>query len=336
MSTYSAWFVTRRGHPTKALELKEGLPIPTQLAKGNVLVKVLAVALNPAGYGVMGAVPNFMARRPHLAELEMAGIVVDANGTDFNVGDKVFGADPKKGALAEYIQISSQNIDRVPSTSPAMSAVVGLTAHHALVTHIKAEAGQMVFINGGSSSVGLSAIQIAKSLGCKVVATASGKNKDKLLALGVDEFIDYTTAPLVEQLLAKPPSPKFHAIFDCVGLTDPSLYLRSRSYLAPGGVYVNAGTMPKTRKDFTGMLRQFFEGLLRPTWLGGVPHKYVFFTPNFTKAELQALREVAEKGALRPLVDSVHSFDRDGVMKAYERIMSKRAVGKVVIKVAEE
>lgn len=144
----------------------------------------------------MGAVPNFMARRPHLAELEMAGIVVDANGTDFNVGDKVFGADPKKGALAEYIQISSQNIDRVPSTSPAMSAVeasglalVGLTAHHALVTHIKAEAGQTVFINGGSSSVGLSAIQIAKSLGCKVVATASGKNKDKLLALGVDEVL---------------------------------------------------------------------------------------------------------------------------------------------------
>lgn len=119
------------------------------------------------------------------------------------------------------------------------------------------------------------------------------------------------------------------------------------------------------------MLRQFFEGLLRPTWLGGVPHKYVFVSVYFLKnivseitmyqffyakfyegGAASSARSCRERhaycllrridltheipGALRPLVDSVHSFDRDGVMKAYERIMSKRAVGKVVIKVAEE
>jgi NADPH:quinone reductase-like Zn-dependent oxidoreductase len=39
---------------------------------------------------------------------------------------------------------------------------------------------------------------------------------------------------------------------------------------------------------------------------------------------------------VKPIVDSVYSFDRDGVLKAYEKMMSKRAVGKVVVKVAQE
>jgi NADPH:quinone reductase-like Zn-dependent oxidoreductase len=61
------------------------------------------------------------------------------------------------------------------------------TAYQALVNNFHIESGQTVFINGGSSGVGLAAIQIAKSMGCKVVATASAKNKDLLLGLGVDE-----------------------------------------------------------------------------------------------------------------------------------------------------
>jgi NADPH:quinone reductase-like Zn-dependent oxidoreductase len=151
-----------------------------------------------------------------------------------------------------------------------------MTAYQALVKYHRIEAGQTVFVNGGSSGVGMAAIQISKSMGCKVVATASARNKDLLLSLGVDEFIDYTQAPLVEQLLAKPPSPKFHALFDAAGLTDPALYLNSASYLAPGGMYLTAGTMPHSRKEFGEMFRQIFEGFLRPTWLGGVPRKFGF------------------------------------------------------------
>ncbi|KAJ7039764.1 hypothetical protein C8F04DRAFT_1084745 [Mycena alexandri] len=338
MTTYSGWFVVQRGHPSEVLQLKSGLPLPTKLPDGHVLVKVQAVALNPAGYKLMGAVPNFLSRRPHLAENDVAGMIVDPNGSKFSAGDHVFGPSATLGTLAEYVVLPSSSLAVMPPNVSAVEAaglgVVGVTAYQALVEKLKVESGQTVFINGGSSGIGLVAIQIAKSMGCKVVATASAKNKDILLSLGVDEFIDYTQAPLVEQLRLNPPSPKFHALLDAVGLTDPGLYLNSASYLAPGGIYLTAGTLPKTLTEITGVMRQLFEGFLRPTRLGGVPRQYTLFFANLEQENLEKVRDLVSSGAVKPIVDSVYSFDRDGVMKAYERMMSKRAVGKVVVKVA--
>ncbi|KAJ7145304.1 hypothetical protein C8R43DRAFT_1088689 [Mycena crocata] len=290
-------------------------PLTSELPAGHVLVKVQATALNPAGYKLMSVAPNFLAGRPHIVELDMAGIVVDAKGTEFSVGDKVFGSSSstRKGTLqlAEYLVFPAASLALVPLNVSAIEAsglgVVVAVAYQSLVEMLKIEAGQTVFINGGSSGIGLAAIQIAKSMGCTVVATAIGKKK-KLLSLGVDEFLDYTQAPLVEQLLSKPRSPKFHAIFDAVGFCDPGLYLNCASYLAPGGAYVTAGNLPKTRREITGMLRQ---------------------------KHMEAVWDLVAS-AVKPIVDSVYSFDQDGVMKAYEKVMSNRAVGKVVIKVVDE
>jgi NADPH:quinone reductase-like Zn-dependent oxidoreductase len=143
-----------------------------------------------SGYKLMGIVPNFLARRPHVAELDLAGIVVDSNGTEFRAGDKVFGCS-NIGTLAQYVTFPSSSLALAPPNVSAVEAaglgVVIVTAYQALVKDLKIESGQTVFINGGSSGVGLSAIQIAKSMGCRVVATASGKNKALLLGLGVDE-----------------------------------------------------------------------------------------------------------------------------------------------------
>ncbi|KAJ7201371.1 NAD(P)-binding protein [Mycena pura] len=340
-TNYSAWVAVRKGHPADAIQLKTDLTIPTKLAKDHVLVKVLATALNPVGYKLLGFLPNFLAGRPHVMEQDVAGVIVDPNGSEFSTGDKVFGVSGSttNGTLAQYVVLPAARLATMPPNISAVEAAglatVIVTANQAL-RDLHVESGQTVFVNGGSSAVGLSAIQIAKSMGCKVVATASGRNKDLLLGSGVDEFIDYTQAPLVEQLKSNPPSPKFHAIFDAVGLTDPVLYLNSALYLAPGGKYVTAGTLPKTRKEFSGMLRQVFEGFLRPTWLGGVQRGYGAVTIKFEKKELETARDLVTKGAVKPIVDSVHPFDRDGVMRAYEKLMSKHAAGKVVIKVADE
>ncbi|KAJ7275447.1 hypothetical protein B0H12DRAFT_1087369 [Mycena haematopus] len=342
MATYSAWLAVKRGHPSQALQLKTDLPLPTKLPKDHVLVKIQAVALNPVDYKLLRSVPSFIARRPHVIAMEFAGIVAESNGSEFSSGDKVFGLSvfPKAGVLAEYVVLPASALAMTPSNLSAVEAagvgIVTMTAYQGLVKYLHVEPGQTVFVNGGSSGVGMAAIQISKSMGCKVVATASAKNKDFLLSLGVDEFIDYTQAPLVEQLLAKPPSPKFHALYDAVGLTDPALYLNCASYLAPGGVYLTAGTFPHSRKTLGEMLRQIFEGLLRPTWLGGVPRKYGSITVSFEKKDIDTVRDLAAKGAVKPVVDSVHSFDREGVMAAFEKLMTSHAKGKVVIKVSDD
>ncbi|KAJ7675563.1 NAD(P)-binding protein [Mycena rosella] len=335
-TTYSAWVATRKGLPSTSLQLKT-FPIPTKLPKGHVLVKVQAVALNPFCYKMMAGLPNFVAGRPHVAERDLAGVVVNPNDTEFAEGDQVFGTTPvaKLGTLAEYVVLPSSSLAlQPPNVTPVEAAGLGivvLTANQA-IADLKVKSGQTVFINGGSSGVGLSAIQIAKSLGCKVVATASGRNEEFLLSLGVDEFIDYTRAPLVEQFTKRAP-PKFDGIFDAVGLTDPALYLGCGAYLAPGGKYISAGGFPSTRKDFGGPLRQVVEGNFRPTWLGGVAAKYAIVTCPTRKEDYEAGRALVAKGAVKPIVDSVFPFDRDGFMAAYEKLMTNRTVGKVVIEV---
>jgi NADPH:quinone reductase-like Zn-dependent oxidoreductase len=97
----------------------------------------------------------------------------------------------KQGALAEYVYADKSVVVRRPDNiSPIQAAGILLTASTAwtgLFTIAKLEEGQSVFINGGSTAVGMYAIQFAKEKGCKVVATASGKNEEFVRSLGVDE-----------------------------------------------------------------------------------------------------------------------------------------------------
>ncbi|KAK0449774.1 uncharacterized protein EV420DRAFT_764194 [Desarmillaria tabescens] len=122
-----------------------------------------------------------------------------------------------------YLIRRPQNITPIEAAGVTSAAE---TAWQALFGHCCAgfEPGQTIFINGGSSSVGAFAIQIAKAKGAaRVVASASGQNEEFVKSLGADEFIDYTKQPLHEYLTQNPPSPKFHIIFDAVAVKDPIL-----------------------------------------------------------------------------------------------------------------
>ena len=145
----------------------------------------------------MRQAPNSFFKR--VAEYDFAGEVVDPNGDPlFKIGDRVFGTIPimgafktGQGALAQYTYAPAKSIARRPEgISPNEASgipMVALTAYAALYQIGKLEAGQTIFINGGTTSVGLYAIQFAKALGCKVHASASGKNQEFLRNLGVDE-----------------------------------------------------------------------------------------------------------------------------------------------------
>jgi len=135
---------------------------------------------------------------------------------------------------------------------------------------------------------------MAKALGCRVIATASGKNEEFLRGLGVDEvgsaslrspiakiltrlvsaaqFLDYTKAPLVETLTSNPNAPKINVFLEAVGFTTTDLYRASEKYLAPGGTFLSVG--PATSTPGGGVFSYLWTTLLRPTWLGGVRSKF--------------------------------------------------------------
>lgn len=163
----------------------------------------------------MKTLPNFLGNRPHILENDFSGVVVDANGSNFNNGDNIFGwitvrefikalrhspilTEPPaqqlathQGALAQYIKVPADNIAiRPPNVTPTQAAgicLAAMTSYQALFKVAKLEAGQTIFINGGSSAVGAFGIQFAKIKGAKVVASASAKNEEFVRKMGADE-----------------------------------------------------------------------------------------------------------------------------------------------------
>lgn len=342
--TQQAWIIERRGPPSKALSLRSDWEVPTQLNEGQVLVKVQAAALNPVGHKLMRLLPNFAnSGRPLAAEHDLSGVIIDGNGTQFSEGDQVFGyisvelsQTIRQGALSQYVRIPADHlVIRPPNVSPIQAAgitLVGETAYEGLIDIGKLEAGQTVLINGGSSAVGAYAIQIAKAKGARVVATASGRNEEFVRKMGADEFIDYTKAPLHEYLAANPPSPKFHIILDAVALIDPSLYTYSPAYLAPNGIFISTGPMPKntSASELWKLARTIF-ALSTPTWLGGTKRTHKIFMLKHKKSRLDEIQKMVADGLITPPVDTVYDFE--DVLKAYERQISARATGKIIIKV---
>ncbi|KAF8644811.1 hypothetical protein AX16_008268 [Volvariella volvacea WC 439] len=340
-----AWIIVRQGTPAQALTLKQDHPVPSKLEAGEVLVRVQAAALNPVGWKLMKLLPNFIARRPFIAEHDFSGVIADPGDSSFAVGDGVLGFIPsalqnktKQGALAEYVRVPASYLIKRPATvTPVQAAgitLVALTSWQALIHLGHLEEGQSVFVNGGSSSVGAFAIQIAKAKGAKVTASASAKNEGFVRKMGADEFIDYTAAPLHQALVSSPPSPKFHIIFDAVGLIDPALFTHSPAYLAPGGVFITSGPMPHgmSAKQLW-LTTKTAAAAYWPRFLGGIPRAYHIVMVKHSVQDLHALEELLAQGKLTPIVDSVYEFE--DVLKAYERIMSFRATGKVVVKVDE-
>ena len=221
-SVQTSWKIVRRGGPAKALVKDQNAPVPTKILKGYVLVKIQAASLNPVyvpatipfakfpslsrllrrGSKLMRLLPNSFFKR--IPEYDFAGEVVDANGNPgFEVGDQVFGSIPLgrpfkngQGALAQYAYVPAKfTAHRPEGISPNEAsgiAIVAMTAYVAVYQIGKLEAGRRIFINGGSTSVWIYAIQFAKALGCRVYASAPGKNEEFLKSSGVDEVYSGT------------------------------------------------------------------------------------------------------------------------------------------------
>ncbi|KDQ18540.1 hypothetical protein BOTBODRAFT_28927 [Botryobasidium botryosum FD-172 SS1] len=331
-TTQKAWRVVRRGSPSQALKFQNDLPIPTP-SPGSVLVKIQAAALNPVGYKLMKLLPNLIAGRPHVTEHDVAGVIANGNGTEFKEGDSVLGLvdnSKKQGALAQYAVIPAEGLVHIPPTlSLAQAAglsLVGLTAVQGLVDILHIKAGQRIFINGGSSAVGALAIQIAKTEKCHVTTSCSGGKIEGVKSLGADEILDYTASPLWNQLSSATTPYQFDAIFDAVGTT--ALFTHSKAYLSPKGTYVSI--VPEMNGVF-GTLWGLFETSCRPTWLGGTPRTFKFFSMKPSKKNLQYLADLAREGKLTVPVDSEYAME--DTLKAYERLMTGHANGKVVVNI---
>jgi NADPH:quinone reductase-like Zn-dependent oxidoreductase len=117
-------------------------------------------------------------------------------------------------------------------------------------------------------------------------------------------------------------------VLDCVGTQ--ALFANSPAYLKAEGALVNIGALEGVFVTAGNMLLNTF----LPTWLGGVPRRYIAFSTPPAHDPTVYLARLVEEGSLRIPVDSI--FDMEDALRAYERIATKRARGKVVVKVRSD
>lgn len=328
-----AWlYNSTSGGLEKNIHLDTSARVPPAPRNDEVFIQVLSTALNPADFKVpeMGPPAKLVIGMPASPGMDFCGRVVTTGpgATHLSEGQLVYGCHSrptKFGTLAEYLSISASLIaplpDGVEVDHAAGVGIAGQTAYQTLLGYVKE--GDKVFINGGSGGCGLFAIQIAKQMGCHVTTTCSTRNVELCRGLGADEVIDYTAEKDLVATL-KERGVVFDHILDHIGLPS-ELYFQSHHFLRSGGVFVQVGA--STLSTFVGRAGW-------PSFLGGGKRKYVIFMFKNIREHVVKLGEWMQKGVLKVQIDSEYEFE--DAVKAFEKLRSGRARGKIVVHVAKQ
>jgi NADPH:quinone reductase-like Zn-dependent oxidoreductase len=165
--------------------------------EGDVLIRVRAASVNPIDW----------KRRRGLSEISLPAVLgSDVSGTvevsraeGFAEGDEVFGS-AKSGGYAEFATASAfaKKPAGVSHEQAATIPVAGLTAWQALFNRAGLERGQTALVAGAAGGVGHFAVQFAKHSGARAIGTGSSRNRDFVLGLGAEEYVDYTQQDVAE------------------------------------------------------------------------------------------------------------------------------------------
>jgi NADPH:quinone reductase len=215
-----AMVATRWGEPSELeyLEMAEPAPGP-----GQVLVETRAIGCNfPDILMVQG---KYQVKPPHpfIPGHEIAGVVraVGSGVTRVRPGQRVL-ASLEWGGYAERAVAAAERVHPIPDPMPFDQAaafyVVYQTSYAALVRRAALQPGEWLLVHGAAGGVGLSAVQIGKALGARIIATAGTKEKLEIARQsGADVLIDYGTEDWVERVKAVTDGEGADVIYDPVG-----------------------------------------------------------------------------------------------------------------------
>lgn len=306
------------GGPEK-LELAE-MPRPVP-GPGQVLVRVKAASVNPVDYKVRLWPSNWAGVPvPAILGYDAAG-VVEALGpgvSQLNVGDEVFYSAHilgRQGTYAEYHVEDADIVARKPANlnfeQAASLPLAAMTAYDHVITFYQTKPGDTVLVHAGAGGVGVFAVQLAKAAGARVIATARKENEALVKSLGADEVIDYRTHRFEDEVKRLTDGRGVDAAFDTVG---GDTLVRSIACVRP---YGKLSTVVNVEGSIQGMQmknQSLYFGFLERT-----------------KAKIEALRLLAERGQVRPVIDSV--FPLAQVADAHRKIEAGGMKGKIVIRI---
>jgi len=295
--------------------------IEKPLIKTNeVLVKVKAISINPVDVKVRNRqaplAEDLAKYDPLVLGWDISGEVTEIGTevTQFNMGDEVFGMVNFVGhgkAYAEYVAAPAEHLARKPNNishvEAAASTLAALTAWQAFNSYGKLRPTDNVLIHAASGGVGHFAVQIAKDMGAYVVATSSAPNRDFVLGLGADEFIDYRRVRFEEV------APLADFVLEAIGGAN---FQKSVQVLKPFGTIVALPSGHTMEDELKAQEKQL--------------HACYFMSVYSSGQDMQHIASLLEKEVLKPHVSDVFGFDK--IADAHLQIETGRTVGKIVIK----
>jgi NADPH:quinone reductase-like Zn-dependent oxidoreductase len=283
------------------------MPYPSA-AENDVIVRVHAAGFTPGELSWPGTWVDRAGndRTPTIPGHELSGVVAELGygTTGLSVGQRVFGmADwTRNGSLAEYVAVEARNLAPLPADidHPVAAAlpISGLTAWQALFDHGKLTVGQTILIHGAAGGVGSIAVQLAREAGAYVIGSGRTADRDLVLELGAQTFLDLTTGDLTA-------CGEVDVVLDVIG---GDVLEQSTALVRPGGTLVTIAAPPKTQPK---------------------NGRAIFFVVEPDRARLADLAERVRAGRLKPIVGDVRPLSETAAAFARHR----RTPGKTIIEI---
>jgi NADPH:quinone reductase-like Zn-dependent oxidoreductase len=285
------------------------IPYP-HTAENDVIVRVHAAGFTPGELDWPGTWTDRAGRdrTPSVPGHELSGVVTELGygTTGLTVGQRVFGlADATRdGSLAEYTAMEARNLAPLPAdidhTVAAALPISGLTALQGLFDHARLRPGQTILIHGAAGGVGSMVVQLARELGARVIGTGRAADREAVLGLGADAFVDLQADRLEEV-------GEVDVVFDVIG---GEVLERSAPLVRAGGTLVTIAGPPKVRP---------------------ADGRVIFFVVEPDRLQLADLAERVRSGRLKPIIGAVRPLAEAPSVFAPGR----RVSGKTIIRVTE-
>ncbi|MCJ8338145.1 MAG: zinc-binding dehydrogenase [Pseudomonadales bacterium] len=296
-------------------------PIPVPKA-GQLLVKLKACSVNPVDAQIRQGHYRDFTPLPFNLGFDGAGIVEAAadDVVNFRVGDSVYFVSSilnGEGTYAQYCIVDAELAALIPDTldfnQAAALSLVGSAAWESLIDRGRLQAGETVLIHAGAGGVGHIAIQIAKAIGAKVIATAKQDNLECLKSLGADIALDYQDENFNRQL-SMAAGTGVELVLDTVAgntIADSAQVLAERGRIVSLADYCPAQN-------------------LLALWPKNAEIHLVFMTPS--SKWLNNLNKLVDQGKMRVIIDKIFPFEK--VVEAHEYLQHNGRVGKIILAIS--
>ena len=292
---------------------------------GEVLVKVEAASLNYPDLLMTRGEYQLKPELPFTLGGDFAGTVVESDTAEFAPGTEVWGL--ARGTFAEYVRAAPASLGAMPrgldAATGAAFPTAYLTAYVALVERARVQPGEWVLVHGASGGMGLAAVDLARALDARVIATSSDPTKLARIAELYDVEATIGVADgFREQVLALTGGRGADVVFDPV---NGELFDESVRCIAFDGRLLVIGFTSGERRALKSNI-----ALIKGFSLMGV--RAGEYGRRFPERQARIMRELArllDEGRVRPHVDSV--FALADWRAAFARMQAREMIGKIVL-----